>query len=126
MVLWQGNVSYINIYPTVFNKDITKGNGETFVLLNRTDKVIKYRIFFKEYTKGKDMTKWGEVYPKSITLRPLEEKEIKVYFIPPDTAKTGKYKTRLIIKQVGVPNQYNEKEIEFMTTLNFILTGMII
>lgn len=119
------NFAYINIYPTEFNKDISNGATEKFMLYNRTDEDIKYRIYVTE-GDGKDMSKWIEVYPQSILLKPLEEKEIRLSVTPPSSAEKGEYKAKLIIKEVEIPKKNkNKEEVKFMTIFKLNMKGYI-
>ncbi|MGL4935569.1 MAG: hypothetical protein ACRC51_08830 [Cetobacterium sp.] len=118
--------SYINIYPTNFVKDITNGAQENFKLYNRTQKPIRYRVYLEQLEDStKDMYDWIEVYPKSISLNPLEEKEIRVLVTPKKGVKKGEYKGRLIVKEVGVPGYTSGKSVDFMTMLILNMTGYI-
>ncbi|WP_101474365.1 hypothetical protein [Fusobacterium sp.] len=115
---------YINIYPTSFKKNITNGVQDKFYLYNRTEKVIKYRVYLEKSDEN-DMSEWIEIYPKSVTLKPLEEKEIRIAITPPQDVKNGKYKSKLVIKQVGIPGVKYEEKVNFMTMLKMTLVGYI-
>ena len=118
--------SYINIYPTKFEKDISNGATESFKLYNRSKETVKYRIYLDEVVnKENDMSKWIELYPSSITLAPLEEKEIRLIVNKPLGAKPGKYGARLIVKEVRVPSKKKMDKVQFMTILKFNMTGEI-
>ncbi len=118
--------SYINIYPTKFEKDISNGASENFKLYNRSKETVKYRIYLDEVVnKENDMSKWIELYPSSITLAPLEEKEIRLVVNKPLGAKPGKYGARLIVKEVRVPSKKKMDKVQFMTILKFNMTGEI-
>ena len=118
--------SYINIYPTKFEKDISNGAEENFKLYNRSKDTVKYRIYLDDFTnKENDMSKWIEFYPSSITLAPLEEKEIRLVVNKPLGWKPGKYGARLIIKEVRVPSKKKVDKVQFMTILKFNMTGEI-
>ncbi|MGL5277741.1 MAG: hypothetical protein ACRC8M_01490 [Cetobacterium sp.] len=116
--------SYINIYPTKFEKNITAGANETFKLYNGSGKQIRYRVYLEE-GEANDMGKWGEIYPQSITLNPLEEKEIRISINPPKNAANGKYKAKLIVKEVGVPKKEKNDKVNFFTLLKLNMTGYI-
>lgn len=116
--------SYINIYPTKFEKDITNGANESFKLYNRSGETIKYRVYFEKGEKN-DMSQWGEIYPNSIALNPLEEKEIRVSIKPPKFASKGVYKAKMIVKEVGVPKKERDKKVNFFTLFKLNMTGYI-
>ena len=118
--------SYINIYPTKFEKDISNGAEENFKLYNRSKDTVKYRIYLDDFTnKENDMSKWIELYPSSISLAPLEEKEIRLVVNKPLGAKPGKYGARLIIKEVRVASKKKQDKVQFMTILKFNMIGEI-
>lgn len=115
---------YINIYPIEFDKDISNGVTERFKLYNRTDNEVKYRIYI-EKSKEKDMSQWIEVYPQSISLKPLEEKELRLSVTPESNAQPGEYKAKLVIKEVVVPNKKDSKKIKMMTLFKLNMKGCI-
>lgn len=116
--------SYINIYPTKFEKNITHGVNENFKLYNRSGKQIRYRIYL-EKSEVNDMSTWSEVYPNSITLNPLEEKEIRVSISPPKDTPNGRYKAKLIIKEVGIPGKNKDNKVNFYTLFKLNMNGYI-
>lgn len=124
IILYNFAFSYINIYPTKFNKDITNGSKESFRLYNRTPKTVKYRVYIEE-GQPTDMSKWIEIYPKSILLKPLEEKEIKIFINPPTDSKDGIYKAKLVVKQVALPGKIINNKTNFMTLFKLNMTGYI-
>ena len=105
---------YINIYPMEFDKNISNGVTESFKLYNRTSNEIRYRVYI-EKSKEKDMSQWIEIYPQSISLKPLEEKELRLSVTPPKNAQAGEYKAKLVIKEIKVPNKKDDKKINIMT-----------
>ncbi|MGL5312836.1 MAG: hypothetical protein ACRC92_06285 [Peptostreptococcaceae bacterium] len=111
---------YINIYPSFFYEELKKsGVTQTFVLTNRTDEEIRYRLYIEENILIKNDIE-VEVYPKSITLSPFENKEVKLLIKPNFSLKDGLYKKTLVIKEVPIPRK-RRKEIltEFKMNLGF-------
>lgn len=122
--------AYINLYPLKFDKDITYGANEKFVLYNRTTKTRKYRIYVEEVEGKKSMADWLEVYPKSISIDALKEDEIRVYVIAPKGTPEGEYQAKLVIKEVGLPIVKQEKEerkkkTRIMTMVKLRLKGRV-
>lgn len=122
--------SYINIIPTSFEKNITKGATEDFYLSNRTDMVKKYRIYTEDIPDKKSMTDWVEVYPKSIQLKPWEQKLVKVYVEAPKNAPTGDYYSTIVFKEVDIPkirntNKDTGKPYKIMTMLKLRIKGEV-
>lgn len=98
---------YINIYPSFFYKELKKeGTYETFVLTNRSDQKVRYRIYFEEKLFPELS---AEVYPKSITLNPYEKKELKVLITPQNNLKIGMYNLTLVVKEIGNPKEKSKK-----------------
>lgn len=116
--------SYINIYPTKFEKNITDGINESFKLYNGSGEQVRYRVYL-EKGRQNDMSDWIEIYPNSITLNPLEEKEVRLSINPPKEAKEGKYKSKLVVKEVGIPRKKTEKKVNFFTIFKLNMTGYI-
>lgn len=115
---------YINIYPMEFDKNISNGVTESFKLYNRTSSEIRYRVYI-EKSKEKDMSQWIEIYPQSISLKPLEEKELRLSVTPPKNAQAGEYKAKLVIKEIKVPNKKDDKKINIMTLFKLNMKGCI-
>lgn len=115
---------YINIYPSKFEKNIENGVNEIFRLYNRTNKKVRYRVYLEE-TIENDMSKWIEVYPKSITLNPLEEKEINIFINPPKDTRNGKYKSKLVVKEIDIPGGEKHEKVKFMTIFKLNMIGYI-
>ncbi|MGL4866010.1 hypothetical protein [Cetobacterium sp.] len=117
--------SYINIYPTKFEKIIEKELTEEFFLYNRTKKTLKYRIYLEKNGEQNDMTPWIKIYPRSITLKPLEEKTIKIFISRPNGIKKGEYTSQLIIKEIENPKEKNNEKVQVMTILKMKMKGII-
>ncbi|MGL4861579.1 MAG: hypothetical protein ACRC3I_03260 [Cetobacterium sp.] len=117
--------SYINIYPTKFEKIIEKELTEEFFLYNRTKKTLRYRIYLEKLDKKNDMSSWIKIYPRSVTLRPLEEKSIKIYVNRPKGTKKGEYTSQLVIKEIENPQERNKEKVQVMTILKMKMKGII-
>lgn len=119
-------LGYINIYPSKFEKSIKKETYEEFTLYNRTQRDIKYRVYLEDIEGKKSMTDWIEVYPKSIVLKPLEEKIIKLSVKAPENAPAGEYNSNLVIKEIeSVKKTKNESKVKVMTMLKLKLKGYV-
>lgn len=119
---------YINIYPTKFDKNIKEEAYEEFTLYNRTQRDLKYRVYLEDLPNENSMTKWIEVYPRSISLKPLEEKTIKLLVSAPKNTPKGKYTSNLIIKEVEDPlmkKNQDDKKVQLLTLLKLKLNGYI-
>lgn len=118
LALIQMVYGYINIYPSFFYEELKlEGTSKTFILTNRSDSDLRYRIYFEE--KSLENLK-VEVYPKSIKLSPYEEKEIKVLITPQKKLKPGVYGTTLVIKEIGA---YTDKNKKIYSMLKLKLSG---
>ncbi|MGL5316409.1 MAG: hypothetical protein ACRC92_24345, partial [Peptostreptococcaceae bacterium] len=96
LLLIQSIYGYINIYPSFFYEELKKsGVTQTFVLTNRTYEEIRYRLYIEENVLLKNDIE-VEVYPKSITLSPFENKEVKLLLKPNMSLKDGVYKKTLV------------------------------
>lgn len=119
---------YINIYPTKFEKNITNDVYEEFFLYNKTSKSIRYRIYLEDLPKENSMTKWIEIYPKDIVLKPLEERSIKLLIKAPKNIASGKYTSNLVVKEVEnieVRKKSQKNKLQLMTLLKLKLNGLV-
>lgn len=117
--------SYINIHPIKFEKDINDEAYETFKLYNASKKKVRYRIYMEENSSENSMLQWCEVYPKSITLNPLQDGEIKFFVKAPEGTPVGRYKAKLVIKEVDVPSKEKTEKKKVMTMLKINLVGVV-
>lgn len=120
--------SYINIYPTEFNERIDNdGVYKTFKLYNSTSNNIRYRIYVEDNEELENsMKNFIEIYPKSITLNPLEEKEFKIFVKAPENSKNGKYSAKLVVKEIEIPsNEKLENTNKFLTIFKLKMTGYV-
>lgn len=118
------SLGYINIYPTEFDKDITNGATQIFKLYNRTEEERRYRIYIENVGKN-SMSQWIEIYPQSISLKPLEEDEIRIAITPPSSISKGEYRAKLVIKEVEVPRKKKEKKVKLMTLFKLNMKGYV-
>lgn len=133
-IISQFSYSYVNVYPLKFDKKIDgNGGNETFFLHNYTGKKVRYRIYAEESItdKTRDMSKWIDFYPRSITLVPGEEKEVKVFIGAPPSTPKGEYLAVLGFKQVEIPelsedNKMLEKNnLQVFTDLKVEIAGIV-
>lgn len=116
---------YINIYPVKFDKNISSDVEEEFFLYNRTKENKKYRIYL-ENSEDSEFANWIEIYPKSILLKPLEEKSFKIYIKIPSNVEKGIYTTNLIVKEVeSIEKNRDNKKTKILTKLKMKLIGRL-
>ena len=133
LLIFQSSYSYINIYPVKFDKRIDgEGGNQSYYLYNSTNKNMRYRIYTEKNLtdKNKDMSEWIEVYPKSVTLKPGEEREIKVLIKAPSKTKDGEYLGILGIKEVEIPEDKTLREtgkgvLQVFTDLKIEIAGFV-
>ena len=124
----QLSFGYVNIYPMKFDKNIDGNEGyETYYLYNPTEKTVRYRIYTDKVEDDiNDMSKWIEVYPKSITLKPNEEKEIKIQAKAPSETKSGEYTAVLGIKEIPLPETKDSNNVlDIFTDLRLEIIGFV-
>ncbi len=115
--------AYINMSPTTLDKNIRIGAYEEFTLYNGTTIPFRYKITPVAMTENKkvmDMSKWIEVYPKIVTVRPTESKKFKVYVKAKPNSPEGDYGAFLNIRQMSAPKLKGE------TTEENLGAGMVI
>ncbi len=105
--------AYINLSPTTLDKNIKAGAYQEFTLFNDTTIPFRYKITPMAMTENKkviDMSKWIEVYPKIVTVKPTEAKKFKVYVKADKGALEGDYGAFLNIRQMSAPKLKGEKD----------------
>lgn len=120
LILKELSFGYINIYPTFFYEKISdKGVFKKFILTNKNNESVRYRLYLEDNFLDDGIK--VEIYPKSVTLKPLEKKEIKVRLKSDNKNLNKEFSKKLIIKEIELPNQ-NKK---IMTILKLKLSGFI-
>ena len=115
--------SYINIHPVEFNKKIDDQGGLVeYTLYNRMNRTVRYNISLSD-SKDKSMKDWGEVYPTTLTLKPGEEKTVKLFIKAPKNTPSGEYSAILNIKEMEFPNI---DKIKSKNTNLIVLTNLTI
>lgn len=120
--------SYINIYPLSFDKRIDgMGAIKDFILTNTTTKTVRYQIKIDKTNFENDMSRWTEIYPAVITLKPSQKGQVKMYTRAPKNAKEGEYKMVLNAKEMEVPreNGRDRKKLNVFTNLKINLYGYV-
>lgn len=126
--------AYINLSPTTLDKNIKAGAYQEFTLYNDTTIPFRYKITPIEMvgnSKVNDMSKWIEVYPKIVTVRPAESKKFKVYVKADKEALEGDYGAFLNIRQMSAPKLKGEETenmgagMVIMVNLNMGIYGYV-
>lgn len=118
---------YINIYPLYFDQRIDGMGGiKDFILTNTTSKTVRYQINILNENRGLDMSSWTEIYPRTLTLKPGEKGEVKMFIKAPKGSLVGEYSTILNIKELGIPTEEKrDKKIDVFTNLKIKLYGYV-
>lgn len=117
--------SYINIYPTYFDKPIDKNQGYMeYTLFNKKSIPVKYRCFLEPIGSDNNLVSWTEIYPKSIILKPKESKIIKVLIKSPPEAEKKQYSEYLVFKEVPA-NFYRTSKVNILTQLKLKINAYV-
>lgn len=121
--------SYINIYPTTFDKTIDKsGNWEEYILYNKTPNSIRYQISLSDNGIKNSMKDWVEFYPRALTIKPGKSEKIKVYIKAPKNTPSGEYLATLEIKENIVPTLEKtppKSGVQVLTHLKMDIVGYV-
>lgn len=118
LLIFKLSLGYINIYPTFIYENLNNENAaNTLVLSNTTDKTLRYRLYLEE-DKYKNIK--IEVYPKGITLKPFEKKEVKILLTINQKIKE-EFSKVLVIKEVELPG----KKKQILTMLRLKISGFV-
>ena len=118
--------SYTNIYPLTFDERIDgQGGYKEYTLTNVTNKTLRYKIYEEKIQDTFDMSKWVELYPKILTLKPGEKGKLNILVTSPKGTKNGEYLMNLCIKEIGYPSESLKSEIEILTNLKIELAGVV-
>ena len=80
-----------------------EGGYREVVLSNHSDKTIRYKFSVSKGKGERDMSQWVELYPKVMTIPPLEKRTLKIYAKSPIDTLKGEYSFYLNIDDLIVP-----------------------
>lgn len=99
--------------PIGFDKRIDNGEGYAeFYLDNSTDDIQRYRIKVISTGKTNDISKYVNIYPTIVNVKPKDRGILKVYAEAPSDLKDGVYRFMLSIESIAVPElEKNKKDV---------------
>lgn len=128
-IIFKLSLSYINIHPTFFDKPIDFGGSyQEFTLFNQSSDTVLYRIYCEPYkdSSNKDMSKWVNFYPRSITLAPGENGKIQVSIASNSKIEIGEYSAVLGIRELPLYEKVIKKNLSsigILTDLKLVING---
>lgn len=128
-IIFKLSLSYINIHPTFFDKPIDfEGSYQEFTLFNQSSDTVLYRIYCESYkdSSNKDMSKWVNFYPRSITLAPGETGKIQVSIASNSKIEAGEYSAVLGIRELPLYEKVikeNYSGLGILTDLKLVING---
>lgn len=122
--------AYINIYPVSFDKKIDGGgNGQEFILYNKTNKPLRYNISLSDERFQKNsMKNWIEFYPNNITVKPGQSEKIKFYIKAPKNTPKGEYLATVEVKENLLPDlekNISQNNVQLLTHLKMDIVGYV-
>lgn len=112
----------LEIGPTMFEQRIDGSGGyREFTVSNSTNTTLRYKLtVFPGSDKDRDMSKWTEVSPKILTIKPGKTGKLKIFTKTPNGIPEGEYKYILSLKTMDLPKLLGENnEIASAAKLNF-------
>lgn len=128
-IIFKLSFSYINIHPTFFDKPIDFGGSyQEFTLFNQSNETVLYRIYCEPHsgTTGKDMSRWVNFYPRSLTLAPGESGKIQVTVASNSKIEAGEYSAVLGIRELPIYEKVlkeNSSGLGILTDLKLVING---
>lgn len=128
--LYLNSYAYLQIYPTIFDKNIDKfGSSEMYELSNPTLNKVRYIFYIDKIKDNKDMSEWIEYYPKIMTLNPGEKKTLTIFIKAPKNTKRGEYTAILGIKELPIITERDiiekNKSLDILTNLKIEIAGFV-
>ena len=126
-VIFKLSLSYINIHPTFFDKSIDfEGSYQEFTLFNQSNDTVLYRIYCEPYkdSTNKDMSKWVNFYPRSITLAPGESGKIQVSVASNSKIEWGEYSAVLGVRELPLYEKVIKLPIYALVPLLFLAKSL--
>lgn len=119
----------LEIQPTMFEQRIDGSGGyREFIVSNNTNSTLRYKLtIFPGSKKDRDMSKWTEVSPKILTIKPGKTGTFKIFVKTPKEIPDGEYDYTLSLKTMDLPKLPGETDkiasaakLNFDFRLNFI------
>lgn len=129
LFIFKLSLSYVNIHPTFFDKSIDfEGSYQEFTLFNQSSETVLYRIYCEPYNKNpnRDMSKWVNFYPRSLTLAPGESGKIQITVASNSKIEAGEYSAVLGIRELPIYEKIVKDKssgIGILTDLKLVLNG---
>lgn len=91
--------------PDYFDKRVDgKGGSQEITFWNDSNESIRYRIYVESPEEGNpDMSKWVEVYPQILTIKPKSTGKVRVFAKVPAGAEGKEYQFYLGARTVAIP-----------------------
>lgn len=112
----------LEIGPTMFEQRIDGAGGyREFVVSNSTNTTLRYKLtIYPGSNKERDMSKWTEVSPKILTIKPGKTGTLKIFTQAPNNIPEGEYNYILSLKTMDLPKLPGEtNEVASAAKLNF-------
>lgn len=112
----------LDFSPTMFEQRIDSSGGyREFIVSNNTNTTLRYKLtIFPGNNKEKDMSKWTEVSPKILTIKPGKTGTLKIFTQAPKNIPEGEYEYILSLKTLDLPKLPGEtSEVASAAKINF-------
>lgn len=112
----------LQIGPPMYEQRIDANGGyREFTIKNSGAETLRYKLtILPSLSDYKDMSKWTEVSPKILTIKPGRSGKIKIYSDAPKGVEEGEYGFILSVKMIGLPRLPEETHlIESSAKINF-------
>lgn len=111
-----------DISRTDFDRRMDNGGGYREIeFTNHSEKPVRYKFSAITSDKEKDMSNWVELYPKVMTIPPLEKRTLKIYAKSPKNQPRGEYSFYLNIDTLVVPTIKVAKEGKIVGTASVVM-----
>lgn len=130
LFIYSCSYSYLQIYPTIFDKRIDgEGRNQRYELSNTTKEKVRYIFYIESIKNSQDMSKWIEFFPKTMTLNPGEKKELNLFIQAPNNTKKGEYLAVLGVKELPIITESDIKNrkntLNILTNLKIEIAGFV-
>jgi P pilus assembly chaperone PapD len=90
--------------PDCFDKRIDgRGSSEEITFWNDSMNTVRYKIYIDKGDTKSDMSKWVEIYPKVLTIKPKSSGKVRVFAQAPAGAPKGEYNFYLGARSMAIP-----------------------
>ena len=119
-LLFSINIFSFKLAPDYFDKRVDgKGSSQEITFWNDSTETVRYRVYIdKSEEQNIDISKWVEVYPQIITIKPKSSSKVRIFAKVPTEASPGEGEFYFGVKTLSLPRTESGKGSQVSMPIN--------